>query len=144
MTSGSTGSPKAILRTNGNFLAETGAFQHEQITPLTEGDIELTFNFSHSCGSLVSCIDTGALLAIVRADEAHSDTFEAIHKYGITKALLVPTQLNFLLKNDHKYDKTYLTSLKDLYTGGAYLSESTYHSIVSKYQFDKFRNCKFY
>ena len=145
MSSGSTGRPKAIVKTNKNILTLIAGFQHNQIFPLSEKDRLLTSGFCHGCGqrSLFCCINTGALLAINRVDENHSDTFEAIHKYDITSAFLIPTQLNFLSRNCGKYDKKYIKSLRDVYTAGSFLNEATYHSLVEKYNFDKFRNGKF-
>ena len=145
MSSGSTGRPKPIVKTNRNILVQIAGFQHEQLFQLTENDRLLTSCFCHGCGqrALFACLNTGALLAINRVDENHSDTFEAIHKYDITSAYLIPTQLNYLSKNCGKYTKTYLKSLRDVLSGGSFLNEDTFHSITEKYNFDKFRNCKF-
>ena len=142
MSSDSNGRSKAIIRTNRNILSLVTGYEHPQMFPLSEKDRLLTSGFCHGCGALFSCLNTGALLAINRVDENHSDTFEAIHKYDITSAFLIPTQLNFLSRNSGKYDKDYLKSLRDVLTAGAYLNEATYHSIVEKYNFDKFRNGK--
>ena len=144
MSSGSTGRPKAIIRTNRNILSLITANQHTQIFPLSEKDSLLSSGFCHGVGQkdLFCCINAGALLAINRVDENHSDTFEAIHKYEITNAFLIPTQLNFLSRNCGKYNKEYLKSLRNVFSAGAFLNEAIYYSIVEKYNFDKFKKGK--
>ncbi|CAG2167304.1 unnamed protein product, partial [Oppiella nova] len=101
MTSGSTGRPKAVRRTNRNHLSTVAVFAHKELCPLTADDILLNCGFCHICGqrSLLSAIDAGAALLVLACDETHDEVFEAINKFGATAALLVPTQLNYLVKN---------------------------------------------
>ena len=146
MSSGSTCRPKAILRTNGNFLATLATMQHKELCPLTPEDIFISNGFCHICGqrSLFSCINGGAQLAIIRIEEKNNDAFTNIHKYNITSGFIITTQLNFLSKNYEKYDKNYLKTFCDVVAGGSHLSDSTYKSIVvEKYDFEKFRSCKY-
>ncbi|CAG2110323.1 unnamed protein product, partial [Medioppia subpectinata] len=143
MSSGSTGRPKAILRTHRNFLSTIATMQHKELCPLTADEIFLSSGFCHICGqrSLFSCINGGSQLAIIRIEEKHEDAFSNIHKYNITSGFIITTQLNFLAKNFEKYDNNYLKTFRDVLAGGSHLSDSTYKSIVEKYDFDKFRSC---
>ncbi|CAG2181514.1 unnamed protein product, partial [Oppiella nova] len=74
-------------------------------------------------------------------DETHDEVFEAINKFGATAALLVPTQLNYLVKNPQKYHKNYFRTLQDVLTTAAPLSRSTYETIRERFRFRNFRNC---
>ncbi|CAG2179365.1 unnamed protein product, partial [Oppiella nova] len=100
-------------------------------------------NICHISGQrcLVATITGGAQLAIIRVDENLDDVYRNIHKHHITSAFLIPTQLNYLAKNHETIDRDYLKSLRDVMTGAAPLSESTYRCIVDKYKFEKFRIC---
>ena len=142
-SSGSTGRPKAIMKTNRNFLAIIAANQNKEISPLTAQDINLTGDLNHSPGlsALFVSIITGAQQAISRVDEDHENTFKAIHEHKITRAFLVPTQLNFLSKNHEKY-QAYLKSLKEVQCGGANLSETIFDSIINNFNLDKLRRGK--
>ncbi|XP_054166584.1 luciferin 4-monooxygenase-like [Oppia nitens] len=143
LSSGSTGQPKAIIKTNKNLLSTVEALAHREISKLTPNDIMLSSNFCHISGQrcLLSTIDGNAQLAIIRVDEDLEDVYHNIHKYNITTAFLIPTQLNYLAKHCDTIDKNYLKSLKDVVTGAASLSETTYRCIVDKFAFEKFRIC---
>ncbi|CAG2114800.1 unnamed protein product [Medioppia subpectinata] len=128
MTSGSTGRPKAVRRTNGNHLAVVAAFGHRDVCPLTPTDVLLSCGLCHICGqrSLLSAVESGACLAVLRCDENHDDVFATISKYRVTDALLVPTQLNYLVKNWAKFPPGYFATLKHVLTGAAPLTAATY------------------
>jgi acyl-CoA synthetase (AMP-forming)/AMP-acid ligase II len=142
MTSGSTGRPKAVRRTNRNHLSTVAMFAHKELCPLTADDVLLNCGFCHICGqrSLLSVIDAGAALLVLACDETHDEVFEAINKFGATAALLVPTQLNYLVKNPQKYHKNYFRTLQNVLTGAAPLSRSTYETIRERFRFRNFRN----
>ncbi|CAG2109652.1 unnamed protein product [Medioppia subpectinata] len=143
LSSGSTGAPKAIIKTNGNHLATVEALQHREMQWMNHDDIMLSSNFCHASGQrcLFSAINAGAQLAIVRVDENLDDIYGNINKYGITTGFLIPTQLNYLAKNYDKIDRDYLTSLRDVTTGAAPIAEATFRCIQDKYAFKKFRMC---
>jgi len=144
LSSGSTGQPKAIIKTNRNLLTTVEATQHREMTELTPNEIQLSSNFSHVSGQryLISAINGGAQLAIVRVDENLDDVYGNIHKYNITSAFLIPTQLNYLVKNVETIDRDYLKSLRDVVTGAAPIPETTFRCVVDKFKFKKFRICE--
>ncbi|CAG2106600.1 unnamed protein product [Medioppia subpectinata] len=119
LSSGSTGAPKAIIKTNGNHLATVEALQHREMQWMDHDDIMLSSNFCHASGQrcLFSAINAGAQLAIVRVDENLDDIYGNINKYGIT------------------------TGLRDVTTGAAPIAEATFRRIQDKYAFEKFRMC---
>ncbi|CAG2176171.1 unnamed protein product, partial [Oppiella nova] len=143
LSSGSTGQPKAIIKTNRNLLTTVEALQHPEMTELTPNEIQLSSNFSHVSGQryLISAINGGAQLAIVRVDENLDDVYGNIHKYNITSAFLIPTQLNYLVKNSETIDRDYFKSLRDVVTGAAPVPETTFRCVVDKFKFKKFRIC---
>ena len=132
MTSGSTGQPKIILRTNGNHLALSEVFHYCQ--EYKRNDIPLASGFCHFSGQhmLIESINGGAKLAILREEIDHGEVFKTINKYQITKALLTPPRLNYLAKNYSKYNKDYLKSFTRVWTGGAPASETT-HQLIRKH-----------
>ncbi|CAG2101236.1 unnamed protein product [Medioppia subpectinata] len=123
MSSGSSGAPKAIIQTNRNLLAIVAITQHPEICPLKSDDIMLSSGFNHLCGqrSLFTSITTGAQLVVLGDDHSNEATFDAIHDMNVTTIFTIPTELNFLIKYRHKYNKTYLKTLRDVFCGGAFL-----------------------
>ncbi|CAG2166914.1 unnamed protein product, partial [Oppiella nova] len=132
MSSGSTGTPKAIIRTNRNLLAIMAITQHPEVCPLTGDDIMLSTGFCHMCGqrSLLSSIGFGAQLAVWGDVHTNEAIMEGIHDLSVTNIFTVPTELNFLIKNNDKYDKKYLKSLRDVFCGGAVLTGNTYRKTM--------------
>ncbi|CAG2108680.1 unnamed protein product, partial [Medioppia subpectinata] len=131
MSSGSSGTPKAIIRTNRNLLAIVAITQHPEICPLRADDIMLSTGFNHMCGqrSLFSSLTSGAQLVVWGDDHSNEAIFDGIHDMNVTNIFTVPTELNFLIKNQHKYNKTYLKTLRDVFCGGAFLSQHIYQQI---------------
>ena len=107
--------------------------------PFTEEDLILGTGFCHICGQslLFASMASGSQLAVVRSDENHEKVFQAIERFGVTSTVLIPTQLNWLLKNERKYC---LPSLKDVLTGSMSLAEETHENIEKKFGFKRFRN----
>ena len=146
MTSGSTGQPKVILRTNENQLALTQCLQHKECYPMNTSVTQLANGFCHISGQmlLMACINGGAKVAVIR-DEIDTDlVFKMIIRYDITSVFLIPPRLNYLAKNCQKYDQEYFSCLKDILTGGAPISETTHKIISKEFESVRFRNCKFY
>ncbi|XP_054165690.1 uncharacterized protein LOC128963216 [Oppia nitens] len=142
MSSGTTGRPKAIRRTNGNHLATVAMFKHRELLPMTENDVLLSTAFLHICGQrcLFSAIESGARVLALSCDESHGEVFEAINKYGVTHAILMPTQLNYLVKHPDQYPANYFSNLRDVLTGAAPLAFGTHQAIKERYNFEKFCN----
>ena len=140
LSSGSSGFPKAIKRSNRNVLSTIAMFSHSEMQPLSEEDVFLSSGFCHICGqrSVFSSIASGAQLAVVKSDEEHEDVFQVIEDFKVTSAVLIPTQLNWLVKN--KYPKERLKSLRDVMTGAAPLSEDTHRLVEEMFAFERFRN----
>ncbi|CAG2176863.1 unnamed protein product, partial [Oppiella nova] len=132
MSSGSTGTPKAIIRTNRNLLAIMAITQHPEVCPLTSADIMFSSDFYHVCGqrSLLSTIHAGAQLAICEDIHNSEKNLKCIHDLNVTTVFTVPTELNFIIKYNDKYDKTYLKSLRDVLSGGAVLTGNTYRKTM--------------
>ena len=144
MTSGSTGQPKVILRTNENQLALTQCLQHKECYPMNTRVTQLANGFCHNSGQmlLIVCINGGAKVTVIR-DEIDTDiVLKMIKKYKITSLFFMAPRLNYLAKNCQKYDQEYLRCIKDIVTAGAPISETT-HKIISKdFESVRFRNCK--
>jgi long-chain acyl-CoA synthetase len=145
MTSGSTGQPKVILKTNRNYLSLVESLDHKEFNQMTPNDTILVTGFCHISGQcrLFCVINGGSRLAINRIDKDPETMLQVINKYEISHAFLFPTQLNFLAKNYQKFDKIYMKSIRDMLTGGAPISESTYKFIAEEFNFENFKNCKF-
>ena len=142
LSSGSSGRPKAIVRSNRNHLLTLGCMSHEEMMPLTEDDVMLSNGFCHICGqrNLFSSIIEGALLAVAKNDETHTAVFDAIKQYDVTSAVLMPTQLLYMVKNG--YTKDTFPSLRDVMTGAAPMSAELHSAVQKTFAFDKFRNSK--
>lgn len=119
-------------------MAVIQMFSNPEMQSISEKDVILSSGFCHICGqrSLFSAIEAKAALAVGRTDESHLDIFTAVDRFGVTAAVLMPTQLHWLLK--HNYNG--LKSLRDVVTGAAPLSAETHAQIQEKYGFEKFRN----
>ena len=142
MTSGSTGRPKPIIKTNRNLLSTIATLSHHELHPMSSDDVVMSTVFHHLIGQLLLylSINSGAKFAINRFNSSDEQFFEFIHTYNITHSFVITTQLNYLVKNYNKFDKNYLKSLRDVYTGGAPLSPNTHKQILELYGFDSFRN----
>ena len=145
MTSGSTGQPKVILRTNRSYLALVESLDHKEFNHMTPNDTILATGFCHISGQsrLFCVINGGSKLVINSKDKDPETVFQVINNYEISHAFLIPTQLNFLAKNYQKFDKNYLKSIRDMLTGGAPISQSTYKFIAKEFNFKFFKICKF-
>lgn len=145
MTSGSTGQPKVILRTNGNQLAMTESLQHQEFYGSDPNAIQLATGICHISGQMIimNSISCGSTIAVIRDDIDPELVFEAINRYQISNAFLTPTRLNFISKNYQKFNKNYLNNLRNIATGGAPISESTYKTFSHEFEFIKLRNCEF-
>ena len=99
----------------------------------------------HACGqiALLTSITAGAQLAISKYVDKSEDIFHTFHKYNITNAFLIPTELTYLVKNSHIIDKQYIKCLQNVFTAGAPLSQHIYKQLMDKFSFEKFRTGTF-
>lgn len=142
LSSGSSGRPKAIVRSNRNHLLTLASMSHQEMMPLADDDILLSTGFCHICGqrNLFSAVIHCAQLAVARNDESHTAVLDAAKEHSVTAAVLMPTQLFYMVKNG--YTKDSLPSLRDVMTGAAPMSAELHSAVQRTFAFDKFRNSK--
>lgn len=145
MSSGTTGKPKAMLRTNHNIIAIGTSLNHVELALLQPGDIILSSCFCHMSGirSIGHAISCGATLAVMKSHLWEEEFLQNVQKYQITSCFLVPSQLNYLVKNKETVSKYNIKSLQDVMCGGSMLAESVYEKIMKEFNFKKFRLSKY-
>ena len=141
MSSGTTGKPKAMLRTNHNLIAIGTTLIHDELALYKPGDIVLSSCFCHlsgirAFGHVISC---GAILATMKNDLWEEEFLKNVQKYQITSCFLVPSQVNYLIKNKQLVHKYNINSLQDVMCGGSTLAQSVYEKIINEFNFKQFR-----
>ena len=142
LSSGSSGDPKVICKTNAIMMSHLSIWHHKVAVSIEPGDIYLIDGLYHVSGQtpLFECIRVGAVAAISKLPDNPNDIFEAIHKNNVTNALLVPTELNYLIKSDH-INRDYLKTLRNVWTAGSTLHQHLYEAILDRFEFDRFQIC---
>ncbi|XP_054162091.1 uncharacterized protein LOC128960054 [Oppia nitens] len=142
MSSGTTGQPKAIIRTNKIYLSVIECLIQPNMIPQTSGgqsnDIYLSDSIFHSSGheTLIRAIVMSTPVAVLRSEDSMDDIYQCIHNYRISQAFMTPAYLSYLVKNMDKYTSEYLGSLKCLYVAGDFLNYNIYKSVKQYYNID--------
>jgi fatty-acyl-CoA synthase len=124
-SSGSTGLPKGCVITHTNDVARCMAIADRQ--PPGRKIVSLTVGFPHTVGLMMLhvAIMKGNTIVIDNQIELDMDRFlSVVQKYKCTSTWLGPSQVTALSKNLHLFDKYDVSSLREIKTGGAVLSDA--------------------
>jgi long-chain acyl-CoA synthetase len=132
-TSGTTGSPKGVMLTHGNFSAAlTGAFQQNPV--MEPGPLLHTLPLTHVYGLIIQGLANGwGLPTVLLPQFEPTRVLQAIELYGVRYLPVVPTMLVYLLNHPERerYDTS---SLFRITSGGAPLPDRLRQEVERVFQ----------
>ena len=138
-TSGTTGNPKGVQLTHGNYLSFFEAAQAARWADFAPGDANLVaMPIFHVAGTNmgISSLGQGAK-AVIMKDVNPAEILDLIAAYHVKNAFLVPAVILMLVQHP-KLASTDITSLKSLFYGASPIAED----LLKKAQ-ETFRGCGF-
>ncbi|KAK4884446.1 hypothetical protein RN001_000717 [Aquatica leii] len=134
LSSGTTGLPKCVEMTHENLIPFMNYIRDKYYFHLTSKDVAVVvIPFFHIYGLLVHLVPTNLFTVVVMKSFKPEVYLQSIEEYKATKLFVVPPILQFLV-NSPMVSKFNLTSVEDIFVGGAALSPDLYNEALVKFK----------